>query len=108
VRADRGLLRAAVARLVQHALEHGRRGSDLICAIRGLPQAWSIEIDEVPKSPAPSGTAAAAEDAGQAAPERGGHGWALVGLVAERLGGAAQAWNEADDGVRLRMTLPRA
>ena len=102
LRADRGLLRSAFARLLQRALDRARRGSELMCAVREVPQAWSIEVDEVPGGPA------AALQAATVAPVETGHGWALVELVARRMGGAVKQWDEPGQGVRLRVTLPRA
>jgi signal transduction histidine kinase len=97
LQADRGLLRSAIGRLLRHALDRARRGSELVCAVRELPQTWSVEIDEVPSS-----AAAAPSPAADAQ-----HGWALVELVARRMGGAVSRWDEPGLGVRLRVTLPR-
>ena len=100
---DRSLLRPAVARLLQHALERARRGSELVCTVREVQQAWSLEVDEVPNSAAV--TPPGATDLPAAESE---HGWALVELVARRMGGAVSQWDEPGHGVRLRVTLPRA
>jgi len=110
VQADRGLLRAALVQLLQHALDLAHPGSDLVCTLREQPQAWDLAVDEVAANPAPDGPAA--PDAGtlRFAPPRiaSGHGWALVTLVAQGHGGSAQAWNEPSKGVRLRFGLPRS
>ncbi|HKW85338.1 MAG TPA: hypothetical protein VJN68_16440, partial [Burkholderiaceae bacterium] len=60
---------------------------------------WSVELDEV-------STGAAATPA-TVAPAEGQHGWALVELVARRLGGGARQWDEPEQGLRLRVSLPR-
>ena len=113
VAADRSLLREAIARLLQHALDRGRHGSELVCTLRELPRAWSIEVDEVSSTnPVSHGDATAATGAPGCVPAHAanGPGWALVALVAGRLGGTAQEQeqNEPAEGVNLRMTLPRA
>lgn len=100
--ADRSLLRSAIARLLRHALDRARRGSQLTCAVRELPRMWSIEIDEMRNG------AAAGPTVGAATPPDGQHGWALVQLVAQRMGGTARQWDESGQGVRFRVTLPRA
>ena len=100
---DRSLLRPAVGRLLQHALERARRGSELACTVREVEQTWSLEVDEVPNNAAATPTGAAAPPAAESA-----HGWALVELVARRMGGAVTQWDEPGHGVRLRVTLPRA
>jgi len=96
--ADRGLLRSAIARLVQHALDRARRGSELRCAVRVLGQTWSVEVDEVPNP-------TAAPAAASAVPADAPHVWALVELVARRMGGDAKQWDEPGQGLRLRVTL---
>jgi signal transduction histidine kinase len=103
LQADRSLLRPAVARLLQHALERARRGSELACTVRDAPLVWSLEIDEVPGSGAATPPGATAPPAVESE-----HGWALVELVARRMGGAVSQWDEPGHGVRLRVTLPRA
>ena len=100
LQADRNLLRSAIARLVQHALGRARRGSVLQCAVRQVPQAWSVELDE-----ASSGAAVATR--APVAPIELQHEWPLVELVARRVGGSARQWDELEQGVRLRVTLPR-
>jgi len=100
---DRSLLRPAVASLLQHALERVRRGSELACTVRETPQAWSLEVDEVPASAAATVPGAVPPPAAESE-----HGWALVELVAQRMGGAVNQWDEPGLGVRLRVTLPRA
>jgi len=100
VQADRSLLDAAVGNLVRHALGCARRGSVLQCAVRELVQAWSVEIDETPNRAAlPAG--------GATAPAPTQYGWALVDLVARRMGGAASHRDASDHGVRLRVSFPR-
>jgi len=102
LQADRSLLRSAIARLLRHAVDRARRGSQLMCAVRELPQTWSVEIDEM------SSSAAAVAAAGASTPADGQHAWALVQLVAHRMGGSTRQWDESGQGVRLRVTLPRA
>lgn len=97
LQADRSLLRSAIVRLVQHALDRAQRGSELVCTVRELPGTWSIEIDE-----APNGAVAAPPGATEVQ-----HGWALVEVVVQRMGGAVKQWDEPGQGVRLRATLPR-
>lgn len=98
--ADRSLLRCAIGKLLQHALDRARRGSELRCAVRELAQGWSIEIDEVPNAAAamPASTLIVPPDAG--------HGWALVELVARRTGGTIEQSHAPGQGLRLRVTLP--
>lgn len=98
--ADRSLLRCAVGKLLQHALNRARRGSELRCAVRGLAQVWSIEIDEVPTG------ATATQASTPIAPPDAAHGWALVELVARRMGGTIEQWDAPGQGVRLRVALP--
>jgi signal transduction histidine kinase len=100
LRADRSLLRPAIARLLQHALDRARRGSELHCAVRAFDQAWSVEVDEVPN-------ATAAPMTPSAAPADAPHVWALVELVARRMGGGVTQWDAPGQGIRLRVTLPR-
>ena len=101
LQADRGLLRSAIGRLLKHALERAQRGSVLVCAVHPLAHGWSVKIDESPNSAvaAPPGTSTARVD------DR--YGWALVELVARRMGGDATQWHDPEQGVRLRVTLPR-
>jgi signal transduction histidine kinase len=99
---DKPLLRAAIVRLLQHALEHSRRGSDLVCSLREMPQAWSIEIDETRAADVAGQHIEASEPVSESQ-----YGWALVELVASRLGGAVRRSDEPEKGVRLRVTLPR-
>ncbi len=101
LQADRSLLRSAIARLLRHALDRARRGSQLMCAVRELPRMWSVEIDEM------SNSAAAVSAVVAPTPSDAQHGWALVQLVAQRMGGTARQWDESGQGVRLRVTLPR-
>jgi signal transduction histidine kinase len=102
LQADRSLLRSAIAGLLQHALGRARRRSELACAVHALPHAWSVEVDEVPDR---AGVASAAVEA---SPAEARHGWALVELVARRMGGAVEQQDVPGHGVRLRVTLPRA
>ena len=106
LRADRSLLRSAIGRLLRHGVDRAGRGSQLLCSVRGLPHAWSIEVDEAPDSaavppalrtPAPAPTPADSQ-----------HGWAMVKVVAHRMGGSAVQRIESMQGVHLRVTLPRA
>ena len=101
LQADRSLLRSAIARLLQHALDRARRGSELRCTVRATAQAWSMEVDEVPNA------AAAVQAATPTAATEVPYGWALVDLVARRTGGAVKQWDEPGQGVRLRVILPR-
>jgi signal transduction histidine kinase len=100
LRADRSLLRPAIARLLQHALDRARRGSELRCAVRALEQAWSVEVDEVQN-------ATAAPTSPSAAPTDAPHVWALVELVARRMGGGVTQGDAPGQGIRLRVSLPR-
>ena len=101
LQADRSLLRPGISRLLLHAIDRARQGSELVCAVRELPRAWSVEIDEGPNS-------ASVDSAAEASPQaEARHGWALVELVAQRMGGAVKRWDEPGQGVRLRVTLPR-
>jgi signal transduction histidine kinase len=99
LQADRSLLRSAIVGLVQHALGRARRGSVLQWAVREVPHAWTVELDE-------TSNGAAATNA-TVAPTEIQHGWALVELVARRVGGSAKQWDEPEHGLRLRVTLPR-
>jgi len=101
LRADRGLLRPAIARLLQHALDRARRGSELRCTVRSLAQAWIVEVDEVPNATPPAATLSTA-------PADAPHVWALVELVARRMGGGVKQWDAPGQGIRLRVALPRA
>lgn len=105
LQADRCLLRSAMAKLLQHALGRARRGSELVCAVHELPQAWSVEVDELPKAVAATRAQAPAAPAPAAEAQRD---WALVDLVARRMGGDARHCSDPVQGVRLRVTLPRA
>ena len=98
LQADRSLLRSAIVRLLQHALDRAQRGSELVCAVRELPGAWGIEVDE-----APTGAVAALPAAAEVQ-----HVWALVEVAAQRMGGTVKRWDEPGQGVRLRVTLPRS
>lgn len=107
VQADRGLLRAAITRLIQHALERCRRGSDLVCTVHAQAptppaQHWSVELDEAFKGGDDEAPAAALP-----APE-GEHGWALVELVVHRMHGEVRQLGDVENGVHVRMGLPRA
>ena len=97
LQADRSLLRLAIVRLLQQAIDRAQRGSELVCTVRELPGAWGIEVDE-----APTGAVAAPPAAAEVQ-----HGWALVEMVAQRMGGGVKRWDEPGQGVRLRVTLPR-
>ncbi|HKX42827.1 MAG TPA: hypothetical protein VJO99_16850 [Burkholderiaceae bacterium] len=110
VQADGGLLRAALAQMLRHALDLARRGSDLVCTLREQPQAWSIEVDEAATDASPSAASTPDASTPRNAPPRiaSGHGWALVALVAQRHAGSARAWEEPSKEIRLRIDLPRS
>lgn len=101
LQADRALLRAAIARLIQHALDACRRGSDLVCTVHEEPQRWRVEFDETQ-----AGGENDAPPASQPVSD-GQYGWALVELVIKRMGGTAEQLANSEFGVRFRASLPR-